>query len=106
MVADHTTDLVCTDDPAWISATGYGCAEYSSAGTSHAFCNADSDLGIDERLPATACQLACDSCFQTCSTCISSGQPVRTHNPVSYLVVMSSVSSRIVCPSPMASMTS
>ena len=22
MVAEHTTDLVCTDDPAWISATG------------------------------------------------------------------------------------
>ena len=78
-----------------------GCAEYSSAGTSHAFCNADSDLGIDERLPATACQLACDSCFQTCATCISSGQPVRTPQTPCHLVVLLSsdllVSFRIFC---------
>ena len=74
--AAHRLQVVCTDDPVWRSIGGFGCGRYSSSGDSHAFCNSDSDLGIDERLPSEACPVACESCFRACSSCITSGQPV------------------------------
>ena len=53
-------------------------AGFYCIGSSHAFCGADSDLGIIERMPSTACPVSCDSCFRACATCISSGPPVMS----------------------------